>query len=278
MEDIKMLDSKYHVDCRTGFLMRYVKSTTEYFRPHYHNYYEIFLMVKGKCKHKIGDSVHVLNEGYLLFIRDFDVHDYACAEEEEFHFLNLSFERDTLYGMLRYLGEGFDAQRLLQAKEPPCVILPPRERSRLFSSMIDLNTIADKKTAKTRMRALLLDIFMSYFQNYSEKKSEIPLWLEITYEKMRRPENFSQGMERMVQISGKSREHLGRSMQKYYQTTPTAYLSELRLTYAVNLMRSSNLSVTDICFECGFSNLSWFYKLFEREYGMTPAKFKKNFR
>ena len=64
-------------------------------------------------------------------------------------------------------------------------------------------------------------------------------------------------------------------MQKYYHTTPTAYLNGLRLNYAVNLLQSSNLSVTDICFEYGFTNLSRFYQLFEREFHMRPAQFRK---
>lgn len=95
------------------------------------------------------------------------------------------------------------------------------------------------------------------------------------HEKMKKPENFIRGSERMLELSGKTREHLSRSMKKYYNT-PTTYINELKLNYAINLMYSSNLSITDICFECGFSNISWFYKLFEREYGISPAKFKRN--
>ena len=93
---------------------------------------------------------------------------------------------------------------------------------------------------------------------------------------MKKPENFIHGSERMLELSGKTREHLSRSMQKYYNITPTAYINELKLNYAINLMYSSTLSITDICYECGFSNISWFYKLFEREYGISPAKFKRS--
>ena len=34
----KMLDAKDHVDAQSGCLCRYVRSDTEYFRPHNHNY------------------------------------------------------------------------------------------------------------------------------------------------------------------------------------------------------------------------------------------------
>ena len=269
-----MLDKKYHVDEKTGFKLRYVKSTTEYFRPHYHNYMEIFLMLRGSCRHRIGDATRTLHEGYLLLIRDFDVHDYACIDEEEFHMLNLAIETESVLGAFSYLGDGFDKNALLDAKEPPCIILSERQKEKLFYALMELNGIENAAAAKTKMRAMLVHILTAYFQDYTEARSDISLWLEITYEKMQKPENFIRGGEQMLAISGKTREHLARSMQKYYHTTPTAYLNELRLNYAVNLLQSSNLSVTDICFECGFSDQGYFSKAFKRELGVSPSALK----
>ena len=52
--------------------------------------------------------------------------------------------------------------------------------------------------------------------------------------------------------------------------------NELRLGYAANLLLSSNLSATDICYECGFCNLSWFYNAFEEKFEMSPIEYRKN--
>ncbi len=273
--EVKTLDAKNHIDLNRGCRIRYVRSDTEYFRPHDHNYYEIFLFMRGKAIHLINSRKQSLIPGSLLFIRDFDIHDYASENGESFEFLNLSFEKNTLELLFDYLGDGYCSEKLLKASLPPNVILSERDKSKLFYSMMEVNSIRDEREAKTKMRTLLLRIFTDYFSSYSEKKSDIPLWLELTYEKMKKPENFIDGVERMLKISGKSREHLARSLKKYYALSPVEYVSELRLNYAINLMSSSNLSITDICFECGFSNLSWFYKLFENKYHMTPAAYKK---
>ena len=40
---------------------------------------------------------------------------------------------------------------------------------------------------------------------------------------------------------------------------------------------NSNLSVSDICYDSGFSNLSWFYSEFKKHSGMTPGEFRKKF-
>ena len=79
----------------------------------------------------------------------------------------------------------------------------------------------------------------------------------------------------MYEFSGKTREHLTRMMKKYYKTTPTEYITDLRLEYCANLLYTSNLPVIDICYSCGFDNLSWFYKVFQKKYGTTPAKYRK---
>ena len=67
-------------------------------------------------------------------------------------------------------------------------------------------------------------------------------------------------------------------MRQYYDTTPTEYVTGLRLGYAANLLLISNLKVTDICYECGFENLSWFYKVFAGKYGLTPAEYRRRYK
>lgn len=77
--EVKMLDKAHSVNPETGFTCRYIRSDTEHFRPHRHNYYEIFLIIKNKAWHMINGRKHLLSEGNRLFIRDFDVHDYMPA-------------------------------------------------------------------------------------------------------------------------------------------------------------------------------------------------------
>ena len=76
-------------------------------------------------------------------------------------------------------------------------------------------------------------------------------------------------------LSGKTREHISRMMKRLYNTNVRDFVTNLRLEYCVNLLTHSNLSVADICYECGFENVSWFYKIFEKMYSLTPSEFRK---
>jgi len=59
--------------------------------------------------------------------------------------------------------------------------------------------------------------------------------------------------------------------------TFTGYVQELRLQKAAKLLIEGELPVTEICFECGYNNLSNFNRQFLNHYEMNPLKYKKTF-
>lgn len=271
----KILDKEKHTNPKTGCLCRYVRSDTEYFRYHSHNYYEIFIVLSGKVCHVVNGQMQYPEVGQLLFIRDFDIHDYKSGDGNSFEFINLAFHKEIFYDVYKFLGNKFPYNELMGAKLPPSVMLSKREKEKMLYSMTELEDNKDSETTKMKLKALLVNLFMNYFLDYKEPETEIPLWLELTYEKMKKPENFIAGASRMYEISKKSREHLCRSLKKYYNTTVHDYVNELRLRYAARLLTASNLSATEICYECGFENISWFYKTFYKKYGHTPGDYRK---
>lgn len=271
----RLLASK-HLDPKTECRFRHVKDETEHFVLHCHEYYEIFLMIKGKALHSVNSRTDTIEAGTLIFIRKDDVHDYMSIDGS-FEFANLAFSENTLLKLFEYLGEGFPSKALLDCAYPPEVHLPDSEAKRLYLKMAELNTVnfSDSERLKFKTRRLLCDIFSDYFETLYERDSEIPLWLENAYRKMRDPKNFIEGKEKLFSLAGKTREHTTRCMKKYYGTTPSDYVNELRLSYAANLLMSSNLNATEICYECGFQNVSWFYTEFAKKFGVTPGKYNQ---
>lgn len=110
--------------------------------------------------------------------------------------------------VFEYLGEDFQKDKFLNSPMPPMVTLPVTEREKFFYRLNELNQGGDVAAVRLKLKTLLVDILTNYFMNYSSTTSNVPLWLEMTYEKMKNPKNFIAGMERMYEISGKSREHL----------------------------------------------------------------------
>ena len=65
----ELYDAKEYVEAQSGCLWHYVRSDTERFRPHCHDYYEFFMVKTGDAHHIVNDQYQILTEGNLLFIR-----------------------------------------------------------------------------------------------------------------------------------------------------------------------------------------------------------------
>ncbi|MGN1080619.1 MAG: helix-turn-helix transcriptional regulator, partial [Acutalibacteraceae bacterium] len=83
---------------------------------------------------------------------------------------------------------------------------------------------------------------------------------------------------KMVELSGKTAEHLSRSMKKYYNVSPTDYINNLRMKNVSRLLLETDNPVVDICYENGYQNMSWFNTLFKKTFFMTPSQFREKFK
>lgn len=83
-------------------------------------------------------------------------------------------------------------------------------------------------------------------------------------------------IEDIARNTGISRSECFRSFQRYTNKNPVGYLTEYRLAHAVNLLKETDKSVTQIAMECGFSNSSYFGKIFKKKYAITPSRFKNS--
>lgn len=73
-----------------------------------------------------------------------------------------------------------------------------------------------------------------------------------------------------------SRTECFRCFRSMIDKKPVAYLNEYRLRHAVNLLITTDMQITEICFSCGFNHISYFGKLFRQFYGMTPKQFRNS--
>lgn len=276
--EVKRLTAEKQLDTDVGFRFRRVLLTTESSRLHCHEYYELFLTLSDGIRHQINGREEILPRGALLFIRKEDCHHYPDFFKTAQSFINLSFSEQILEELFTFLSAGFGGERLLSVPFPPQVMLSEKDIAWVTGQLDELNTANRYDTAQRQYRArmLLFKIFTRYFAEFQADERQLPPWLYQLDREMQHLEHFSQGVEHMVQLSGKSREHLCRSLKKHFGKSISEYLNDRRLNYLANSLVTTNLPIIDLCYTCGFENTSWAYTLFKRKYGTSPAKFRKN--
>lgn len=62
----------------------------------------------------------------------------------------------------------------------------------------------------------------------------------------------------------------------YLQQSPVDFLNTFRLKTSCNLLRNTEKSITEIAFSCGFNHLSYFSKLFIKNFDCTPREYRNN--
>ncbi len=73
-----------------------------------------------------------------------------------------------------------------------------------------------------------------------------------------------------------SRVQLHRKIKGVTDQSARDFIRTVRLKYAARLLSEGSGNVTQVAYEAGFNNLSWFTKIFRDQFGVSPSDFTKN--
>jgi AraC-like DNA-binding protein len=72
-----------------------------------------------------------------------------------------------------------------------------------------------------------------------------------------------------------SEAHFSRSFRAVFGETPHRYLQRRRVERSMFLLRETDRSVTDVCFDVGFTSLGTFSRTFRQIVGETPSGYRR---
>jgi|SRR6056297_2683781 len=244
---------------------------------HTHDYFELFLVSSGFAYHLVNGASQLIRKGTLVFIRPEDSHYYSNMSPD-FMIMNMIMSKEIVNSLFDYLGEGYDTNFFYSAPLPPKARLSQTEFASVVHELeqLVLSKRVLKSTCETYFKITLFNIFTKSFPLMPvNQPTNIPDWLRWLVLEMMKKENFVIGLEAMKHLSNKSYEHMARACKKYLNKTPTELINELRIDYAAKEIISSEETITNICYNSGFQNLSHFYHVFKTQYGFSPMEFKK---
>ena len=103
--------------------------------------------------------------------------------------------------------------------------------------------------------------------------NERPIQAALLYIHMHFRENPK--LSQVAKIAHYNSSHFSATFHKELGTTYCDYLNMLKISYAKELLISTNLKILDICNECGFTSHSNFLRLFKENTGLSPLQFRK---
>ena len=90
--------------------------------------------------------------------------------------------------------------------------------------------------------------------------------------------NFAQNLSlgTLAEQFGLNPSFCSQLFKRYFSSSFSSFLKDLRLERARILLNNETLSVQEVAGKCGFSDYYYFNKVFKKQFGITPAKFRKH--
>lgn len=118
----------------------------------------------------------------------------------------------------------------------------------------------------------ILTLGNSHILNLSSKEDSFIKLINQTLETHLSDENF--GIAELCKILNISRAQLHRKLKKLTGLSTSHYIRSLRLHFAKELLDKSELNISEVAFNVGFSSATYFSKAFKAEFGFAPREMR----
>ena len=244
------------------------RQVTKHFPVHWHNYIELELITDGNGWQKLNGQHSKLNRGSICLLRLTDFHE--LAPEPEMQLLNLSVDES-------FLSEDL-LNRLNYAKN--ITYNMDESQTETMETLIGLCMKENERQHPNieYLKHLLACIMLQIIRLIPNKDDTManrthPIQSALLYLHMHFRENPS--LSKLAQIAHYNTSHFSTIFHKELGMNYTQYLNMLKTDYAIELLKTTNLKVTDICYKCGFSSHSNFLRLMHNRVGCSPTQFRK---
>lgn len=253
------------------------------FPEHGHNYMEFMYVFSGSITHVIGRETVTLQQGDILFLNKHIRHSILRAEAQDIglnfilsdEFLQTAMQNGSGNPVLKsFIEENFTAYG-----EGEYLYFRTKDNFPIRNLMDNLIYAVVKRSKELYGRLVsLLFSYLAYYEETLINKSRFSspdarftktvfAYLESNYR--------TATLSELAQNTGYHEAYLSRRIRNVTGSSFRELLQAKRLTCAANLLSTTNLTVEKIIHAVGYENQSYFHRVFQARYGVTPHRYRK---
>ena len=252
-----------------------------HFPEHCHDYVEVVYMCSGTTTHIVNGKTIRLQQGELLFLSQSARQEILRAEENDIA-VNFVVLPEFFREALSIIGEEATPLRrflldcLFEQNSGPGYLLfqvsdniPIQNlvENLIFSLLYD--TPNRRKVSQMTMTLLFLQLLGHTDKLVWDSQEEILQVLRYV------DEHYVDGsLHEAAALLHSDVSSLSREIRRKSGKTYTELVQEKRLNQAAFLLRTTDRKVEDIALAVGYENISYFHRIFRKEYGVSPRQFR----
>ncbi|MBI4977459.1 MAG: helix-turn-helix domain-containing protein [Spirochaetes bacterium] len=248
-------------------------------------FWKIVYVLEGEGRNLINDREYALAPGNVFLIHPNDSTSYIVTTPSIVIY-NIIFMPELFGDEMQALGGEFEFFNIfyknhygvLSKSREVLFTLDQASRSllRLIESIDDEFTNKNpnyRRMIKYRMLELIIELSREAAKRVQRAKQRHV----VEYIDHMIGERYREGvtLEEIAQRTGFHRNYIGRVYKKSRGKTIFEALNEMRITKARTMLDENKMPITDICYETGFNDLSFFYRMFKRITGYAPGEYRR---
>ena len=257
------------------------KNHTRYeMSAHWHSEIEIIRILHGELKVRLNNQTFLAKKGDIIFVNPETVHG-ASPENCEYEcvIFHIDFLDTSTYSCKFFVESVLNRDFVIKDFNPCQDTVFHTAVNNVFEAMRHKSS-GYKFTVIGALYAMLgvivdehLYSSVTVYSEISDNRNISKLKKVLTFLR----ENFDRQMTLtdMAQAAGMSPKYFCYFFKEMTDKTPVEYLNGYRIERASQLLLSSDRSVTEIAYSCGFNDLSYFIKTFKAQKEISPTKFRK---
>lgn len=131
-------------------------------------------------------------------------------------------------------------------------------------------------SCKICVHALAVQLLGALYRNRHIEQKQCPDWLGAFLKKIQHPDMFSLPVEELIKMSNYSHTFFSVTFKKCFDKSFKSYIDELRINYAISMLRSTEMSVLEISLAVDYDSISLFIQKFKNYTGKTPLVYRKS--
>ncbi|SFJ01579.1 AraC family transcriptional regulator, L-rhamnose operon regulatory protein RhaS [Paenibacillus sp. UNC496MF] len=268
---------------------------TQDFELHIHDFVEIIYVTEGRGIHLFQDRAFPVREGDIFIIHRHVPHGYKRLPNTPFTVNNVIFdpgffdrELAHMAGVTAFVDFYYVEPFLRERSRSPAIMnLGKPERIEAISILDRLVREDAEREAHYELMArthlLQLFVYLSRCCDRWAKKPAAPVRDEEELLRMAcafTKRHYAQpiGLEQISRMCGLSQTTFTTKFKRHLGLTFIEYRNRVRLEEAKTLLETSPAKIMAVALEVGFEDLSFFNRLFKREFGLTPSEHRERFR
>lgn len=245
---------------------------------HWHDDVELLLPMQGHLCYSVNGTTVEISHGEAIFVNSRQMHFGYSADGTDCQYICVTFRPQQLWGSGE-IGRRF-VLPILSAAQLPYLLLRDEaltEKIRQVDALYQQQPIGYELLASSALLALWQGLYVLTRQ----KMALLPPGDEASLQAVRRMLDFVRThyaeqitLAAIAAAGGVCRTQCCRMFRQYLNRTPNDYLNSFRLEKSMELLRATDLPVTEIAAACGYSGSSYFAECFRRAKGCTPMQYR----